>query len=189
MRNKISLVFITLLLFSCTTNSNSKKNQEVKKSEISFMEFSKKLPEIDVPLSSSCDIELEGSSFGFTNEEIERFGIANTTILGKLADTEKYTAIIYLYAGDVVFPIIQTTDKNGNKISELKLNDGYCGEDESSMEFLSFKIEKDLTIQLTGSVTTFERDENGEILEATKKTIVNHSHFFINEDGKILTRK
>lgn len=184
MRNKISLAFLALLVVSCSIQK-SEKNQQLKKSEISFVEFSNKLPAVNVPLSASCDKELEGSTFGFTNQEIKQFGVADASILGKLADKEKYTAIIYLYAADRVFPIIVTTDKNGNKISELRLNDGYCGEDESSKDVLAFKIEKDFSIRVTDSVTRFERDENAEIIEATKKTTLKYSQFYINENGKI----
>lgn len=86
-------------------------------------------------------------------------------------------------------PILQTTDKKGIKISELELLEGYCGEDEVSWGSSGFTINKDLSIQITDSASSFERDDKAEIILSTKKLTVKHRQFYINENGKIIERK
>lgn len=168
---------------------NVSLNERRQKMEYSFSEYSEKIPLITLPLSSSCDTVLKGSSFGLSNTEISKYGTETSEVYGKIAVKEKYTAIIYLYPADVVLPIILTTDKNGNQISKLDLYENYCNESETSFETSTFIIDKDLSIQLTDTLTTFDRDDKDEIIDSTKNTTIAKKQFFINEDGKIIEKK
>jgi hypothetical protein len=78
------------------------------------------------------DEDLIGSSVEFMGEKIQRYKPENSFINGKIAVTDNFSAIIYLYPADIVLPIIQATDRQGGKISELKIYERYCGEDEFS---------------------------------------------------------
>lgn len=120
---------------------------------------------------------------------MRHLGPEDSKIFGKLADKEKYTAIIYLYPADNILPIIQTTDKQGNKISNLSLFENYCGEDEDFSGTTWTVINKDLTIERIDSITTFRRNKDGIIIDKTRKTEVQHSLFCINDDGQILEQK
>ena len=192
MKKNLTIILLLTLLSSCgktTQKDNVSLNEKREKIEYTFSEYSEEIPIINLPFHSTCDIELNGSKLGLTNKEISKFGRKDCSVYGKLVDNEKYTAIIYLLPCDIVLPIIQTTDKKGKKISELELHDGYCGEDEFSWGSSSFTINKDLTIQIIDSVSSFERDDKAEIIESTKKVTIKHKQFYINENGKIIERK
>jgi hypothetical protein len=192
MKKNLTIILLLTLLSSCgktTQKDNVSLNEKRQKTEYTFSEYSEKIPIINLPFSSTCDIELKGSRFGFTDKEISKYGRKDCYVYGKLVDNEKYTAIIYLLPCDIVLPIIQTTDKKGTKISELELHDSYCGEDEFSWGSSGFTINKDLTIQITDSANSFERDDKAEIIESTKKVTVKHRQFYISENGKIAVRK
>ena len=192
MKKNLTIIFISILLLCCgrTNQTESKSwNERRQKMEYTFSEYSEKIPLLTLPLTANCEKELEGSKFRFTDKEISKYGRDNCCIYGKLAETEKYTAIIYLYPADWVLPIIKTTDKKGNKISELELFKGFCGEDINCWGTSWFKINKNLSIQLNDSSIGFERDSKDEIIESTKKTIVSHKQFYITENGKIIEIK
>jgi len=192
MKKNFTIILLLSLLYSygkTTQKNNVSLKEERQKKEYSFSEYSEKIPIINFPFSSTCNIELKGSRFGFTDKEISKYGRKDCSIYGKLVDSEKYTAIVYLLPCDGVLPVIQTTDKKGTKISELELYDGYCGEDEFSWGSSRFTINKELTIQITDSVSSFKRDNKAEIIESTKKVTVKHRQFYINENGKIIERK
>ena len=192
LNKNLTIILLLTLLSSCgktTQKDNVSLNEKRQKLEYSFSEYSEKIPLVTLPLNSNCETGLEGSLFGFTNNEISKFGKADCSIYGKLADNDKYTAIIYLITGDIILPIIVTTDKKGKKISELELYDGYCGEEETFNEISFVSIDKNLTIQLKDSSTTYKRDDKIEIIESTRKTTVKHRQFYINDNGKIVERK
>ena len=192
MKKNFTIILISTVLFGCgKTNKTESKSwyERRQKMEYSFSEYSEKIPIITLPLTATCEKELEGSKFRFADKEISKYGKDNCCIYGKLAETEKYTAIIYLYPADWVLPIIKTTDKKGNKISELELYKGFCGEDINCWGTSWFKIDKDLSIQLNDSSIGFDRDSKDEIIENTKKTTVSHKQFHITDNGKIIEQK
>ena len=94
-----------------------------------------------------------------------------------------------MYPADIVLPIIQTTDRNGKKISVLSLFDSYCGEDEFSWSTARAQVNTDLTILLSDSTITYERDSKGEIVRSTRKSVVRNRSFYINDKGEILEKK
>lgn len=191
MKSKLTIILLLTILFGCgnTVIKKDSTNKTDKVTEISFKDFSDKIPLLTLPLSSNCETGFNVTRYGFTNNEILKFGRDNCSILGKLVDNEKYTAIIYLQPCDTQLPIIVTTDKYGRKIAELELYDGYCGEEEDFNEISYFSIDKDLNILMTDSSTTFKRDEKIEIIESSKQTTVTYKHFRINTDGKIIKQK
>lgn len=191
---KTNLTIILLLaLLTIHGKINQKENHSLHEKQqkigYSFSAFSQKIPLIALPFSSNCNIELKEFRSEFSAKEISKFGRENCDVFAKLADKKNFTAIIYLLPCDALLPIIVTTDKNGKKISELELDDSYCGEDEFSWGSSCFTINKDLTIQTTDSASSFKRDSKNRIIESTKKLTVTHRQFHINENGKIVERK
>lgn len=78
----------------------------------------------------------------FDRVTIDQFGQENSRINGKIAVANNFTAIIYLYPADIILPIIQTTDRQGKKISELKIYERWCGEDEFSWGLFVLTFQK-----------------------------------------------
>ena len=189
----ISILGLTILL-SCgqTTvkkveTENQIENDDNK--EFSFDDYLTVIPNIKLPLDLKCEVELNGSTLKFDRTTIAKFGQENSRINGKIAVTDNFTAILYLYPADIVLPIIQTTDRQGKKISELKIYERWCGEDELSWGTSWAKISKDLTITLSDSAIIYKRNGEGEIIEESKTTEVRHRKYQIDNKGRINEKK
>ena len=159
------------------------------KEEILFDDYLTAIPETKLPLGLKCEIDLNGSTLEFDRNTIDKYGQENSRINGKIAVTEKFAAIIYLYPADIILPIIQTTDRQGNKISELKIYERWCGEDEFSWGNSWATISKDLTITLSDSAIIYKRNNEGQIIEESKTTEVRHRKFQIDNNGRINEKK
>lgn len=173
---------------ACGGRVSEKKAANDPNSENSFAEYAAKIPSIALPLKTTCGSELSRSSADIPNESISKFGVENSDVYGKLAETKNYTTIVYLYPGDVIFPLIKTTDKQGNTISELNFFENYCGEDEGFKRFSWGTIGKNLEMELCDSIVTYRSDENN-MIEGSQKSDVIRRYFYINDKGQILERK
>jgi len=158
---------------------------DVKNEQRIFDDYLKAIPAIELPLNLKCDVEPVGSTLGFNDATIEKYGQKYSEIFGKIAVRENFAAIIYLYPADIVLPIIQTTDRQGNKIAEFKVYEEYCGADEFFWSTSWVTIMEDLTIVLKDSTIMYERNCEGEIIEETKKKEVRQRKFQIDNKGKI----
>lgn len=185
-------ILVLIILFGCGQNTEKKAENQteiqietVNKKENSFDDYLTTIPQTKLPLDLKCDIDLNSSSVDFDRETIDKFGQENSRIYGKIAVTDDFTAIIYLSPADIILPIIQTTNRQGKKISELKIFERYCGEDEFSRETSWATISKDLTITLSDSVITYKRNNEGQIIEESKTSEVRHRKFQIDNYGRI----
>ena len=166
------------------------ESETVGDSELTFNEYLNAISSVRLPLKMSCDVALDGSTLGFDDRIIEKYGPENSRIHGVLAQTENFIAILYLYPADVSLPIIQTTDRQGKKISELQLYERFCGEDEYYLGYSWAEISKNLTITLSDSALVLERGEDLEIIETSKRIEqVRHRKYYINERGVIKAMK
>ena len=150
-----------------------------------FDEYLKAIPVVKFPLHFKCEIEPNVPNSDIDRSTIAKYTREHSDIYGKFAITENYAAIIYLYPADVVLPIIQTSDREGNKISELTVYEQYCGADEFFWSTSWATITKDLTITLSDSTVSYDRNHKGEIIEETRKTEVRHRKFQIDNKGQI----
>lgn len=192
---KLTLIFQILgltFLFGCGQTTEKQEGTETEnkienesKKELSFDDYLTAIPETILPLDLKCEVELNGSTLDFDRATIDKFGQENSRINGKIAVTDSFTAIIYLYPADIILPIIQTTDRKGKKIGELAIYERWCGEDEFSWGTSWASISKDLTITLSDSAIIYKRNDEGEIIEESKTTEVRHRKFQIDNKGEI----
>ena len=189
MIQKLLVLFLGILLFGCTQNqrfeSSKSATAPLESTQISFEVYAGNIAPVALPLIIPCEKEWPVTDVAISEKLIARFGTEGAKIYGKLADTETFTAIIYLVPADIMLPVIQTTDKEGNKISDLPLFEKWCGEDEFSTGTSKAEITEDLTIILSDSVVLYSRNDAGEIIEESKKTEVRRRTFTINESGRI----
>jgi len=207
MKNKIiTLSILALIANSCVQTSNKQvtiasnkdiceqgniiKSQETNEQimiieQMSFVDYLKAIPEIKFPLQFKCEVEPNVSNSNIDRTVIEKYAGEHLSIYGKITVNENYVAVIYLYPADVILPIIQTSDMQGNKISELIVYDRYCGADEFSHTISWAVITEDLTIILSDSTVMYDRNYKGEIIEETKTTQVRHRKFQIDNKGQI----
>jgi len=191
---KLKVIFsIIVLTFSFGCDQTTEKKEKIEKDnkeepkikmQTNFSDYLKAIPHIKLPLDLKCEIPPKASTLKFDSETIQKYG-TGTSINGKIAMNDNFTAIIYLTPADIILPIIQTTDRNGNKISELHLYEKWCGEDMFSWGTSWAKISDDLIITLSDSAINYKRNDKGEIIEKSKKTEVRHRKFQIDEKGKI----
>lgn len=171
----ISLSF--LVLFACDRQTNQRKR---------FSNFLKTIPELEVPFNANSYEDLQSKLYidtlykEFNDEYAHR-------IYGKIEINDSIYAIIYLLAGDNVFPKIITYNAIGNKIIELPLvhlpggSDGYNGNGSSFMA-----MDKNFEIQITDTLNSFERDSLDVIIEDSRKTIITSEKFVVSSNGEIL---
>lgn len=183
-------IFILIaLLISCDTRQTSTENNQINEDESAFDKYADKIKLISLPMRLTCDEDLDNMVYNFPKDTITKYGRENSRVYGKLLETENYTAIIYLYPADIQLPIIQTTDKKGNKISNLGLYERWCGEDEFGGGYSWAEITDDMEIILTDSATTYKRDSDGEIIDSTRQTEINKKVYFIDNNGQIKEEK
>ena len=187
----LSIITLTIL-FSCEQTTGKKEEAKTEKiterevnKEVTFENYLSKIPKSNLPLDLKCEVELDGSTLNLDRETISKYGQENSRINGKIAVTDNFAAVIYLYPADISLPIIQTTDRQGNKISELKVYEKWCGEDEFSWGTSWANISKDLKITLSDSAIIYKRNDEGEIIEESKRTEVRHRKFKIDNNGQI----
>jgi hypothetical protein len=113
-------------------------------------------------------------------EHIEKYGIVNGGELldhpfAKLSDGDKYMAVIFVSTDETGSPTIVTIDKFGNPIDTLFLLGDSGGNDPWIWTTETATINKDMTIELLDSVSTFEVDtatfervENSRKIRVTK---------------------
>ena len=185
----IPILGLTLSMGCVWTSEKGKKNkrneQVVTFEQRVFDDYLKAIPTVELPLNLKCDVEPIDPVLGFDSMTIEKYGQKYSSVFGKIAVRENFTAIIYLYPADIVLPIIQTTDRQGNKISEFKVYELYCGADEFFCSTSWATIMEDLTIVLRDSTAMYERNLKGEIIEDTKKIEVRNRKFQIDNKGQI----
>lgn len=204
MHLKTTLYLFPFLLFSCLQKQQriptnpirqpqvvhpQKPQGEVVEAMMPFATYSARIAMLELPIGGTCGEDQIGNAYDFLQDEVKNYTREENWIWGKLAETKRFTAIIYVCPADDILPIIQTTDKQGNKISELQFYTNYCGEDEAYWGTARARVEADLTITLTDSSERFQRDVDNEIIPETVKTTVRHRYFIIREDGKIIEKK
>ena len=172
-------------LSSCGNSSQEKK--ETKKM-ITFSAFKKEISPLSLPIKSNCQTDLVAPKPIFADSIIAKFGLKNGTVYGKIVDAPNYSAILYLLPADVVLPIIQTNDSLGKKISSMALYEKYCGEDEFSKGISWFSVAENgenISIFLTDTATTFERNDKGKVIAKSEKMEIRNREFSINSKGEI----
>lgn len=192
MNNQLLLLIIFCFFFGCEQPQKEGPRtayEENPVKEFTFSDYSKQIKKVDLPFRTTCDNGLQGTKLNFSDSIIGSYGVELGSIFGKIADNDKFTAIVYLCPADVILPVIQTTSKTGEKISKLQLFEKYCGEDEHSWSTSKAEITKDLTILLRDSVITYDRNKKGMIIEKSRKTEVSSRVFYIDSEGQIIEKK
>lgn len=177
MKNNSLIAFSFLVLFAC--------NKEATQTE-KFSNFLKTIPELEIPFTANSYEDLQSKLYidtlykEFNDEYAHR-------IYGKTKISDSIYAVIYLLAGDNVFPKIITYNAIGKKISELPLvhlpggSDGYNGNGSSFMT-----MDKNFEIQITDTLNSFERDSLDVIIEDSRKTTITKEKYVVSSNGEIL---
>jgi len=150
-----------------------------------FKNYLKEIPFIKLPLEINCDSDLKPTKAIFENGLIDKFGISNSLIYGKIKTPNNYSAIIYLIPASKFVPVIKTTDENGNPIDTLYLL-GNCGINEECSYASSFvSITPDLAINTIDSIRTCVLDTLDHPKPGSEKLKVENRNYIINKNGVV----
>lgn len=173
-----ALLFSLGILFSC-------QNQNVQQDK--FVMFLKSIPELKFPFQTDSGEDLQAAFYPSTIYK-DFIDDSSNGVYAKIKVNDSIHGIIYLIPGDILFPSLVTYNSIGKKIDELALvhlpggSDGYNANGSSYLV-----INKNLDMQITDTVHTFERDSlTEEIIEASRKLEVIVERYQVSGIGKIV---
>jgi len=193
MRTLNILMLILITLASCGTDPNSIASdttsiagEEEENSEITFQKYLKTLDQISLPLSHNPLGQLPELSKNYDKRGFEKYKhVWTIQPLGILYNDGKTVTLVDCSIGDRgPVPFLTTYDKQGNKIDSLGPY-RKSGEDMgySAIEYLT--INKDKTILVSDSVTTYTiKPDGSDIDEKTKKVTTGLTKYIIDRDGR-----
>lgn len=176
MKKLVCIACICAFALAC-----SKEN----KADNRFQEYLSKIPEIQLPFSANSYVDPE-SKVEITDTLYKKFFVESQLIYGRVKINDSITGIIYLYPGDIVFPELVTYTKKGQIISQqqlVTLMGGSGGMDSGGSSYMS--LTKDLKINITDTIKTFERDDEGMMIDSTLEVEVVNYKYNIEPNGKI----
>lgn len=107
-------------------------------------------------------------------------------IYAKTKINDSICAVIFLLAGDNVYPEIITYDARGKKVSQLVMTHtpgGSTGYDENGTSHVL--MQKDFSIVITDTIYHFQRDTLNEIIDSTRTMEVVRACYKIDPKGNI----
>lgn len=171
------LYFFLTFLFSCHKQENS---------EDKFSIFLSSIPDLKFPFITNSSEELRAAFYPDTIYK-DFIDDSSNGIYGKIKVNDSIHGVIFLLPGDILFPLLVMYNASGEKIDELDLvhlpggSDGYNANGSSYLV-----MNKNLEIQITDTVNSFERDSLTEIIEESRKTKVIIEKYHVNNYGKIV---
>lgn len=179
--------FIGGLIITCTLTmcSNKSKTTERIENKItktqSFKSVYDTLDQMAIPVTFRPDAWSD-----LYMMHLEKYGIKEGWELmkhpyAKLVDSANYKGIIFVSTDETGSPTLITIDRKGNPIDTLFLLGDWASNDRSNGTIELTTIDKDLTIHMLDSVSTYDLGPNGDRLEETRKlTITDESYRILN---------
>jgi len=103
----------------------------------------------------------------------------------KIAENEHFKAIIFIRSDESGAPVVITIDSAGQQIDGVALLGDWTSNDPSSWTTELATVDKDLTIHLLDSVSSFQLDPDGARIDSTRVLEIKHEYYKINHDGKV----
>jgi hypothetical protein len=103
----------------------------------------------------------------------------------KLVDSANYKAIVFVSTDETGSPTLITIDRTGTPIDTLFLLGDWTSNDPSNETIELATINKDLTIHLLDSVTTYDLGPDGDRIESTRKLTISDNLYRILDSGVI----
>ncbi|MES2762268.1 MAG: hypothetical protein V4677_08675 [Bacteroidota bacterium] len=167
----------SLIFLSCKKESSDKEK---------FAAFISRIPQLPLPFGANSYKDLQSELS--LDTIFKKYNDENASeIYGKVKINDSIYGVVYLLAGDNVFPKLVTYNAIGKKIAELNMVNcpgGSTGYNESGSSYMI--MNRNFEIQITDSVESFERDSLDEIMDSSRKLKIINERYFINFKGEIL---
>ena len=180
MKKLVCFIVLIIVCVSCHKEVTQKDK---------FLAFLNTIPDLKIPFQTNSSEELY-SKYELDTIYKKIIDDSFNGIYGKVAINDSIYGIVYLVAGDIVFPLLITYNKGGKKIEELSLlhipggSDGYNGAGTSYLQ-----MNQNFDIQITDTLYSFERDSAEVIIESSRKTEVTIESYNISADGKFFQKE
>ena len=183
------LIVGLIIICTLTMCSDKSKTTEQIKSKVtetqSFKSVYDTLDQIDIPVTFRPD---EWSNLYMNH--LEKYGIKEGWELmkhpyAKLVDSVNYKGIIFVSTDETGSPTLITIDRNENPIDTLFLLGDWASNDPSNGTIELTTINKDLTIYMLDSVSTYDLGPNGDRLEDSRKLTITDELYRILSTGVI----
>lgn len=145
------------------------------KSSDSYTQYLSQIPKLDLPYNLNCKNDLDRPVSDLSEAILAKHKPEGAVIYGRFESNRDYSVLIYLYAGDIMWPVITTASMNNNKISEASPLNGLCWELKEGDPFgfcnCEIIIDNDFNIEVVKKfddkavVARYSIDENGIINE------------------------
>jgi|688.fasta_scaffold983675_1 hypothetical protein len=179
------------LVITCTLTmcSDKPKTTEQTENEVTEVEGFKSvydtLDQMEIPITFRPD---EWSDLYM--KHLDKYGVKEGWELmkhpyAKLVDSKNYKAIIFISTDETGSPTLITIDRIGNPIDTLFLLGDWASNDPSNGTTEIATINKDLTIHLLDSASTYDLGPDGDRIESTRKLTVTDELYRILNSGVI----
>lgn len=191
-------LFISLLLFSCQTNTALSRQRQIDKSQNEnyflkvndeFTLYLDNFKKLDLPLViKGCYISLDGLK-QFDGKQFAKYSDEFSFAFGQIPSNGNYVATITLDPADCFLPVLTTYHRTGHKIDQKTIAIGGCGSDcgFSCEEFMTLR--KDFSFYTSDTISTYTCDSLGNEIPGTYEFYVIYQKGEILTDGKIIISK
>ena len=172
----ILILCFSILLFSCSFNTND------------FKKFKSSIPQLSFPISFNT-MNYPDKKFQINIDSLlfEKYKsqYANE-IFGKLYENEKSVGIIYTVYGDVLTPILMTYNNAGVKIDSLNLFDKASGYNPEQETYVTINFSQANKFKETDSTKTWNLDRHEERIDSSEQLHIDNAKYTITDNGKII---
>ena len=198
--NILIISFFLSIVISCGIAQKNNKQEEIAEQNIqqdslSFMKIISVIPDIKLPYSMWCGIENNNSQYPDAEElgsNIAKLAPEYSVVVGKLPINNGNTYVLFGIVGNIIYPILNTYDKNGYRIDSLYLHIGYCAGDNGEIKSTATIINKDFSISMTDTnqYYHYESDESDEkiidsvIVKTRKMNLTKDGYYKITKESR-----
>ncbi len=182
-RQLLSILIIASFI-GCHSTGNQNTSATGSDNKTAIEVFAASLHKVNLPFIDTCFDTVARQHINIPDSlpEFKKYG----DIIGLLAETDTYVAILFSKSGDIQLPVVRTFNHSGHLISSQKLYNGICcGENEDCSGLSTVVITKNLDIHMKDSTQTFERDKNKSDKKENIKIKVKLETYTIETDGTI----
>jgi hypothetical protein len=203
MKKIFVIICIVFFLFDCSNakkfnseqNDNREKliciEQDTLKSNIlqpvnqEFKDYLSCFDVIDLPITIyPCEFSLYDSLYRFKENEYQNYNEGHSSAFAQILTNNDYIAVIIFADADCYVPILTTYNYAGKIIDSKDISIGDTDDIGYRSKTLT-KINKDFTILITDSVSTYEVDSLGNEILGTRKHYILYQKGELTKTGKI----
>jgi hypothetical protein len=190
-----NILAICLLLFFISCNNQKHNNQNVSnagKEDIliatnrdttEFEKFLSLIPFVKLPIDFYCGIDNYTLVENYNFEHLNKFlpNEIGLGIVGRFSNGKDKESIIYVIAGDMLYPYLYVYNGEGTISDSLYLHIGYCSGDDSVITSNKTVINQDFSINMVDTTKHIHFEDNNIIADSI---IVTRRDLYFSTKGK-----